>query len=294
MSVRPFEGRVALVTGANHGIGVSTALALAEFGADVVVTYLRLDVPDDDPGRPAAYAEHRRQDATAVVEVVRAAGSKALSIEADLADPASPARLFDQAEDTFGPVAILVNNASGWRQDTFTGASNDTLGRPNRAVTAESIDAQLLVDDTRQRIVDRRVRPPPPSARSGLGADHQPHLRRVGRVPRCSQKDSVHSVASDRPPRRTAMTHSLPASDVPEGTVTQAGKYAVGNNGGYFAVSRRCRHLRADLAGGSIDSDGCLVCPWHEAKYDVRRDGWFAAPKASSPRSRVSARASKR
>ena len=146
MSVRPFEGRVALVTGANHGIGASTALALAEFGADVVVTYLRLDVPDDDPGRPAAYAEHRRQDATAVVEVVRAAGSKALSIEADLADPASPARLFDQAEDTFGPVAILVNNASGWRQDTFTGASNDTLGRPNRAVTAESIDAQLLVD----------------------------------------------------------------------------------------------------------------------------------------------------
>jgi len=34
-------------------------------------------------------------------------------------------------------------------------------------------------------------------------------------------------------------------------------------------VSRRCRHLRADLAGGSIDDDGCLVCPWHGAKYDV-------------------------
>ena len=31
----------------------------------------------------------------------------------------------------------------------------------------------------------------------------------------------------------------------------------------------RCRHLRADLAGGSIDDDGCLVCPWHGAKYDV-------------------------
>ena len=146
MSDRPLEGRVALVTGANHGIGASTAVALAKLGAKVVVTYLRLDVPDDDPGRPAAYAEHRRQDATAVVEVVRAAGSKALAIEVDLADSASPARLFDQAEDTFGPVAILVNNASGWRQDTFTGASNDTLGRPNRAVSATSIDAQLLVD----------------------------------------------------------------------------------------------------------------------------------------------------
>ena len=36
-----------------------------------------------------------------------------------------------------------------------------------------------------------------------------------------------------------------------------------------FAVSRRCRHLGADLAKGSIDRDGCLVCPWHGARYDV-------------------------
>ncbi len=61
----------------------------------------------------------------------------------------------------------------------------------------------------------------------------------------------------------------IPATDVPPGTVTGVGDYAVGNNGEYFAVGRRCRHLRADLAEGSIDSDGCLVCPWHQAKYDV-------------------------
>jgi len=75
------------------------------------------------------------------------------------------------------------------------------------------------------------------------------------------------------------MTHSLPAADVPEGTVTPAGSYAAGNNGDYFAVSRRCRHLRADLAGGSIDSDGCLVCPWHEAKYDVRTGRMVRGPQ---------------
>jgi len=46
-------------------------------------------------------------------------------------------------------------------------------------------------------------------------------------------------------------------------------RVAVGNNGEYFAVGRKCRHLRADLAGGSIDAEGCLVCPWHGAKYDV-------------------------
>jgi nitrite reductase/ring-hydroxylating ferredoxin subunit len=60
------------------------------------------------------------------------------------------------------------------------------------------------------------------------------------------------------------------ASELPPGSVTGAGGYAVGNAAGkLFAVSRRCRHLRADLADGSIDDDGCLVCPWHRAKYDV-------------------------
>jgi len=54
------------------------------------------------------------------------------------------------------------------------------------------------------------------------------------------------------------------------GTVRRAGPWAVGNiDGRYFAVGRRCRHLGADLAQGSIDADGCLICPWHGAAYDV-------------------------
>ncbi|MCH9720141.1 MAG: Rieske (2Fe-2S) protein [Actinomycetia bacterium] len=65
------------------------------------------------------------------------------------------------------------------------------------------------------------------------------------------------------------MGSSIPAEGVPDGTVVGSGEYAVGNNGDYFAVGRKCRHLRADLAQGSIDPDGCLVCPWHGAKYDV-------------------------
>lgn len=69
------------------------------------------------------------------------------------------------------------------------------------------------------------------------------------------------------------------ASDVPPGSVTGSDGYAVGNNGEYFAVSRRCRHLRADLAGGSIDEDGCLVCPWHQAKYDVKTGQMTRGPQ---------------
>jgi nitrite reductase/ring-hydroxylating ferredoxin subunit len=61
-----------------------------------------------------------------------------------------------------------------------------------------------------------------------------------------------------------------PAAELVPGVVRGAGPYAVGNaQGELFAVTRHCRHLRADLADGSIAEDGCLVCPWHGAKYEV-------------------------
>ena len=61
-----------------------------------------------------------------------------------------------------------------------------------------------------------------------------------------------------------------PASELVPGVVRGAGRYAVGNvNDELFAVTRRCRHLGSDLAEGSIDRAGCLVCPWHGARYDV-------------------------
>lgn len=53
----------------------------------------------------------------------------------------------------------------------------------------------------------------------------------------------------------------------------------VGNaNGTFFATSGRCRHLGADLAKGSIDDDGCLVCPWHGATYDVSTGRMLKGP----------------
>ena len=69
------------------------------------------------------------------------------------------------------------------------------------------------------------------------------------------------------------------AHELPPGTVIGSGRYAVGNNGDYFAVTRRCRHLRADLAHGNIDEDGCLVCPWHHAKYDVNSGRMTRGPQ---------------
>lgn len=71
-----------------------------------------------------------------------------------------------------------------------------------------------------------------------------------------------------------------PASELPPGAVTGSGGWAVGNTGeGYFAVTRRCRHLYADLARGSIDSKGCLVCPWHGSRYDVKTGRMVRGPQ---------------
>lgn len=70
------------------------------------------------------------------------------------------------------------------------------------------------------------------------------------------------------------------AADLPPGTVRGAGPWAAGNAAGeLFAVTRRCRHLYADLAEGSIDGAGCLVCPRHGARYDVETGRMVRGPQ---------------
>lgn len=70
------------------------------------------------------------------------------------------------------------------------------------------------------------------------------------------------------------------AAELTPGKVVGCGRYAVGNAGGeYFAVTRVCRHLYADLAGGSVTSKGILTCPWHGSQYDVRTGRMVRGPQ---------------
>jgi len=91
---------VAIVTGANHGIGAATAMQLARDGVGVLCSYLRIEDPADS-GTPDTYRRNRTHDAGRVVGDIIALGGAAVAVEADLSDPGTPARLFDLAEERF-------------------------------------------------------------------------------------------------------------------------------------------------------------------------------------------------
>ena len=88
------SNKTALVTGSSRGIGATIAKSLAAAGARVVVNYA---------GRADA--------ADAVVKEIAAAGGEALAVQADVSKAGEVKALFDRAEERFGKVNILVNNA---------------------------------------------------------------------------------------------------------------------------------------------------------------------------------------
>jgi 3-oxoacyl-[acyl-carrier protein] reductase len=141
----PLAGRVAIVTGANHGIGAATARRLAALGADVLITYLRNTNPASGDV-PPEYTTQRAADAGAVVAAVESLGRRAVATEADLSDPGTISALFDTAESSLGPVDIVVNNASGWIGDTFRVSDKDDLDRDVAPMTADTFDRVMAVD----------------------------------------------------------------------------------------------------------------------------------------------------
>ncbi len=149
------SGKVALVTGANHGIGAATAKAFATQGARVFIHYLRVAAPPDsstvdveEPGE-AQYRLRQAMTAEAVVAEIREQGGEVDVWEADLGDVENIPALFDRAEAALGPVVVLVNNAAHWEPDTFDSSEQapiDHFARPISSVTVESHDRHFAVN----------------------------------------------------------------------------------------------------------------------------------------------------
>jgi NAD(P)-dependent dehydrogenase (short-subunit alcohol dehydrogenase family) len=89
------EGRKALITGADSGIGAAVAIAYAREGADVALAYL----PEEE------------EDAQEIVRLIEAAGRKAVALPGDVRDAAYCAQLVSDAVEALGGLDILVNNA---------------------------------------------------------------------------------------------------------------------------------------------------------------------------------------
>ncbi len=89
-----FTGKVALVTGGGRGIGRATALALAQDGAHVLVNYVE-----------------NQETANEVVEKIRAMGRKAVAVQANVGNQSEVTAMFEQLDDVFGQIDILINNA---------------------------------------------------------------------------------------------------------------------------------------------------------------------------------------
>jgi NAD(P)-dependent dehydrogenase (short-subunit alcohol dehydrogenase family) len=147
------ERGVALITGARARLGQALALSLAQAGYAIGV--------------------HHRDDAAAadtVVHAIGAAGGRAASVQAELADEDQVRSLVDRTADALGPLTLLVNNASRFEDDrvgSLTRASWDAHMEANlRApiVLAESFAAQASADADAQviNILDQRVWRPHP------------------------------------------------------------------------------------------------------------------------------------
>ena len=90
--MKRLEGKIAVITGAAQGIGAAYALGMAAEGAKVVVA----DIADTSD----------------IVEQIKTAGGSAIGCQADVTDNESLAALVAEAESTYGPIEILINNAA--------------------------------------------------------------------------------------------------------------------------------------------------------------------------------------
>lgn len=121
------EGRTAVVTGGAHRVGGALTEALARRGARVVIHY-----------------RHSSGSAERLAASIEDAGGSATTVQADLADPDAPSRVFDAAPE---PVSVLVNSAAGFPEDEL-GSLDRTAYRRTLAL---NLDAPVFMTNEMAR-----------------------------------------------------------------------------------------------------------------------------------------------
>lgn len=147
------NGKVAIISGANHGIGAATAKSLAVQGVKVFITYYLPDCsyPKNELdeaqkagiGGDRLYCAMQQQSGETVVNAIHSSGGTAVAHEFDLGEVKNNGKLFDLCEKELGPVDILINNHTHCVLETFDPASvRDGIILTN----AESIDRHFAVN----------------------------------------------------------------------------------------------------------------------------------------------------
>lgn len=126
-------GKNVLVTGSSRGIGADTVKYFAAAGANVVINF-----------------RNKESRAVKLADQLRADGGTALTVGADLTDPASVSSMFDEVAEQYGSLDILVLNASGGME---SGMAADYAMQLNRDAQLNVLDAALRLLGEGSRVV---------------------------------------------------------------------------------------------------------------------------------------------
>ncbi|MEM1190421.1 MAG: glucose 1-dehydrogenase [Pseudomonadota bacterium] len=128
------EGKNVLMTGASSGIGYGVALGLARGGANVIVGARRVDRLND------------------LVDTIRAEGGNAMAVSLDVTDRTTIRSALDAAEETFGTVNVVINNAGVANARSFLKTDEDSV---EFTMATNFGGVWKVAQETARRLVDR-------------------------------------------------------------------------------------------------------------------------------------------
>lgn len=261
---RPLQGRAALVTGASMGIGAAIAEALGAAGADVAINF-----------------RSHRDDAEKVAEAVRAAGSRALLVQADVADEQAVDRMVEATVAEFGGCDIAVGNAVFSDRTLFWELSTESFHRTmdvsmwGALYLLRAVTRQMMEQNRGGSIVyissPHAFTPAPramPYNMAKAAVDMMARTAAIELAPHRIRVNLVHPGWIDTPgERKFASEEKLAAAaeKLPWGRLGRPDEVA-------RAVVFLCDPKSDYMTGGSMLVDGGITLPWWASRGSAAPD----------------------